>query len=89
MGARLLREEWNQTWWSLKSALLLMKENTQSKSHFLYTDRFSMPCYLLDVYTFLWKGNSQNKDEFFQNTMNFESGFHNYRNIFFTIASNI
>ena len=30
-------------------------------------------CWMFLYYS--WKGNSQNKDDFFQKTMNFESGF--------------
>ena len=60
----------------LEISIVSMKENAQSKSIFFTGAGSSMRCYLLDVYTFSWKGNSPKKDEFFQNVMNFESGFH-------------
>ena len=76
MDAILLMSPRNQTWWSLKSDEVLMKDGFQCDiiwGMFLH---------------YLWKGNSQ-KRTFFQNIMNFESSLNNFGNILFTIAGNI
>ena len=61
------------------SALFLTKEKAQPMVISLKAMDFQQDI-LLDVFTLFMEGNSQNKDEFFQNTMNFESGFNNFRN---------
>ena len=76
---------------SLKSALFLTKENTQTiKAVSLQVMDFhcDIISYMFN-YTICGEEIPKTRMGFFQNAMNFESGFCNFRNIFFTIASNI
>ena len=69
-------------------SVVLTKENVQTKSNLFTGDGFSHMIKIINCWMFLQylkKGNYQNKYEFFQNTMNFESSFNNFRNVLFII----
>ena len=70
---------------SLKSALFLMKENAQT-IRAVSLQVMDFHCNIISYmfnYTICGKEIPKTRMSFFQNTMNFESGFFNFRNIFF------
>ena len=87
LGVRWPQEEWKPNLVELKVSIVFDKRKCANQGRFLHSRWiFNMMLSAGCFYIVHGKEIPKTRTSFFQNTMNFGSGFNNFGNIFFTIS---
>ena len=90
MGAGWLQEEWEPNMVELEVRVVFDERKCSNQEQSLYRRWiFNMILFAGCFYIIYGKEIPKTRTSFFLNTMNFESGFDHFGNIFFMIAGNI